>query len=115
MALKKHHWVRIKSGLYNGDLGLVEGLSGNNKVWLRVIPRIDLNQKKVENNQKNKANRFMSIRPPPKAFNPEDAKKLQGGVLETKKESDLGGLKSFFYFKRQHFRKGFLYKQFNIK
>jgi hypothetical protein len=42
----------------------------------------------------------MSIRPPPKAFNPEDAKKLQGGVLETKKESDLGGLKSFFYFKR---------------
>lgn len=33
--------MRVKQGLYGGDLGLVEMIS-DNKVWLRVIPRLDL-------------------------------------------------------------------------
>ena len=43
--LKVGQWVRIKTGLYGGDLGLVEALTTDNKVWLRVIPRIELTQK----------------------------------------------------------------------
>lgn len=39
--LERHQWVRAKQGLYGGDLGLVEMIS-DNKVWLRVIPRLDL-------------------------------------------------------------------------
>ena len=45
--IKKHQWVRIKTGLYFGDLGLVENTAPDNKVWLRVIPRLDMNPKKV--------------------------------------------------------------------
>ena len=35
-------WVRIKnSGAYGGDIGLVEGTE-ESKVYIRLIPRIDL-------------------------------------------------------------------------
>jgi hypothetical protein len=73
--------VRIKSGLYLGDLGLVENTSADNKVWLRVIPRLDMNPKKAP-----AASRFSSQRPIPKAFNIDEAKKLSGGILEVKNE-----------------------------
>jgi hypothetical protein len=43
--------VRIKSGLYYGDLGLVEATSTDNKVWLRIIPRLDMNPKKPLENK----------------------------------------------------------------
>lgn len=44
--LTKHQWVRVNKGLYGGDLALVEGNSNDNKVWLRLIPRVELNEKK---------------------------------------------------------------------
>ena len=43
----------------------------------------------------------------------EEAKKAEKGSLETKKEKDLS--KTFVLFRRQLFRKGFLYKAFPIK
>jgi transcription elongation factor len=43
----------------------------------------------------------------------EEAKKAEKGNLETKKEKDLS--KTFILFRRQLFRKGFLYKAFPIK
>jgi len=107
--------VRIKSGLYAGDLGLVEQTAANNKVWLRVIPRIELNPNKVAADSKAKQTRFMSVRPPQKPLTNEDARRLlPGQQLETKNEPDLRG-KAFIIYKKQNFRKGFLYKQFNIK
>lgn len=40
--LRPNQWVRIKnSSAYNGDVALVEDVS-DNKVWLRLIPRVDL-------------------------------------------------------------------------
>lgn len=87
VALKRHQWVRIKNGLYNGDIGLVEGNAGD-KIWLRVIPRLDMNPKKVID--KAGANRFSSQRPFAKPFNSEEAAKLEGSkLLERKKVSDL--------------------------
>ena len=44
IQLKKHQWVRIKQGMYAGDLGLIEQII-NNKVWVRLIPRLDVAQK----------------------------------------------------------------------
>lgn len=39
--LREHQWVRVKNtGPYNGDIALVESV-GDNKVWVRMIPRID--------------------------------------------------------------------------
>lgn len=42
--IKKYQWVRIKnSGPYKEDIGLVEK-TDDNKVWLRLIPRVDMAQ-----------------------------------------------------------------------
>ena len=106
-------WVRIKSGFYNGDLGLVQSVRDNGRVWLKLIPRLDMSAQQKD--PRNKLNRFMSIRPPQKAFNPEEAKRVFGkDTLESKQEKDLNN-KQFKVFKKQNFRKGFLYKQFTLK
>jgi hypothetical protein len=40
--LRLQQWVRIKNtGAYSGDIGLVENVS-ENRVWVRLIPRVDL-------------------------------------------------------------------------
>ena len=72
--IKLHSWVRIKSGLYENDIGLVEGLPNDNKILLRVIPRIDMNPKK----ESDPKNRFASFKPPQKLFNTEEAIKIFG-------------------------------------
>jgi len=59
--LKPNHWVRIKSGFYHDDLGLVQGVCENGKVWLKLIPRLDMTSQK---DPKSKPSRFMSYRPP---------------------------------------------------
>ena len=35
------NWVRIKSGVYEKDLGVVEKIINDEKVWVKLIPRID--------------------------------------------------------------------------
>ena len=35
-----HQWVRVKSGIYKDDLGLIEVVDGNKKAMVRLIPRI---------------------------------------------------------------------------
>jgi transcription elongation factor SPT5 len=84
--LRKHQWVRIKNGLYNGDLGLVEENAGD-KVWLRVIPRLDMKPKK--NDKDSLANKFASQRPFAKPFNKDEAIKINEGPLDIKTISDL--------------------------
>ena len=34
------NWVRIKSGMYEKDLGVVEKIVNDEKVWIKLIPRI---------------------------------------------------------------------------
>jgi transcription antitermination factor NusG len=38
--LKPHQWVRIKSGPYEGDLGIVELIESNQRALVKLIPRI---------------------------------------------------------------------------
>ena len=41
-ALQEHQWVRVKSGVYAGDLGLVEMIEGGyQKAIVKLIPRIE--------------------------------------------------------------------------
>ena len=50
--VKKGQWIRIKnSGVYNGDIGLVEGTE-ESKVFVRLIPRIDLSSSANEKGKK---------------------------------------------------------------
>jgi transcription elongation factor SPT5 len=39
-TLKEHQWVRIKSGVYKDDLGLIEFIQGSKKACVRLIPRM---------------------------------------------------------------------------
>ena len=40
--IKQHQWIRIKAGgVYKDDIGLVEGVI-ENKVWVRLVPRIEI-------------------------------------------------------------------------
>ena len=34
-------WVRIKNGLYLGDLGIIDNFQGDEKIYVKLIPRID--------------------------------------------------------------------------
>jgi hypothetical protein len=39
-TIQQHQWVRVKSGVYQGDLGLVEFIEGNFRALVKLIPRI---------------------------------------------------------------------------
>ena len=58
--LKKNDWVRIKSGVYMGDLALVasDEITAAGKVWLQLIPRIEYRPQKIEFGNKGKFNKF---------------------------------------------------------
>ena len=43
---KTGSWVRLTGGLYEKDLALVEKIVGDDKIYLKLIPRIE-NTKKV--------------------------------------------------------------------
>lgn len=52
--IRKHQWVRIKnSGPYKEDIALVEK-TDENKVWVRLIPRVDLSATTVNTAAKGK-------------------------------------------------------------
>lgn len=108
MKIEKHQWVRIKTGLYSGDLGLVECTAANNKVWLRIIPRVEFKPKTAADA---KSSRFSTIRLPQKGFSIE---LIKGQQHEIRREKDILN-KEFIYFKRNFYRKSFLYKQFSLK
>ena len=38
-TLQEHQWVRIKNGVYEGDVGIVEQIEGG-KALIKLIPRI---------------------------------------------------------------------------
>lgn len=89
--LKQYQWVRIKTGQYNNDLGMVEKIN-ENKAIIRLIPRIENPSKEVSHVEKNNKskngandkykNKFVRI--PQKVFNPEAFK-----FTEIKKMPDL--------------------------
>jgi len=69
--LDTHQWVRVKGGKYQGDLGVVEVI-GENKVLVRLIPRIDLSTvgKDAKGKEVGGRARRSFARIPQKLFNP---------------------------------------------
>ncbi|TNV84900.1 hypothetical protein FGO68_gene17575 [Halteria grandinella] len=117
-ALQVHQWVRIKSGIYAGDLGLVEhieggpgGTAGGKRTLVRLIPRmqeavnektgktqLELVTKKVPGKQYSQV-----IRPAQRYFNPVLVKE------DCQKEKHPGLKKSFYRWEKHLFRNGMLY------
>ena len=105
MRPKNGQWVRIKNGLYQDDLGYVDKFFNDQKIYVKLVPRIDPNlMKKNKNNDVRMS--FMKV--PQCEFNPanfEDANKIK----------PYGFTKHFYQFKTNIYRKGFIYKPFSLK
>lgn len=98
-------WVRIKSGLYMDDLGMVDRYNSDDQIYVKLIPRVDFNDKK-----QNKSNFFMRVQQQP--FNPENIKDVN---QRQSKYKPIGWNKTFYRVSNQLFRKGFIYKPFTLK
>jgi transcription elongation factor SPT5 len=124
VKLKVGTWVRMKRTIYKDDLAQVEQVDmAQNQVLLKLLPRIDYNQKRgllrekdkddeTENNShtkdpKAKFNAFKRrTRPAQKLFNP-DAIKAIGGAPAKEKEN-------WIFENNRYSSKGFLIKYFPL-
>lgn len=108
--LKKGDWVRVKSGVYAGDLGLVVETAAA-RVKVKLVPRLETEETFAERPMPGKKRGKKSktvVRPPQKLFN-----NLQYGCNEIKRDPQTG--QEFYHWCEMDFRNGFLYKYFNAK
>lgn len=107
-------WVRIKSGIYEGDIGKVYQYDDTrSKIVVQVVPRLDRNEGDGEETKERKGGleRYRQqmkkkMRPPQRFFVPSE----YNGV-ESKREQEM----LFNRWKNMDFCNGFLYKKFNIR
>ena len=113
-TLQQHQWVRVKSGPYAGDLGLVETIEDGKRALVRVIPRIHFVQsedghEKMKLVVKSKSlDKHSMIRIQQRFFNPSMVKNECHKI----KYQPLN--KHFYQWSEQLFRNGFLYLFFNL-
>lgn len=105
-------WVRIKSGIYEGDIGVVTRILNEDKVEVKLIPRVDPSGR--SNVWRSGAAGFASKRAsgfklPQRAFDPRIFK------ATNQQQRAVDQNKTFYCWMGMLFRKGFLYKQFTIK
>ena len=105
--IKKGQWVRIKNGLYSGDLAKVLEVSDakNGAIW-KIIPRIPTD----EEIEKRKISQLATMRPQKKLFSTNFI--TSGDVREIIHEVIN---KRVFKWNKMWFRKGFLIKFFTQK
>lgn len=99
-------WVRVKQGgVYNADIGLVEALQ-DNKVWIRLIPRID-----PPGHVEKKGKSFFRRVPQKLSLRPQ-----QFGDL-ARQNSDMHHVtkKNMWSVRNQLVYRGFVYKSFAFK
>ncbi|XP_046908772.2 transcription elongation factor subunit Spt5 [Dermatophagoides farinae] len=113
--LKVGQWVRLKRGLYKDDLAQVDYVDvAQNQVHLKLIPRIDYtrlrgalrapgNDSQNNDDGDNKKKRFK--KPAAKLFDMDAIRSIGGEVTN---DGD------FIIFESNRYRRGFLYKAFNM-
>lgn len=107
-VIRTKQWVRLKRGIYKDDLAQVDYVDqASGTVTLKLIPRIDytrmrgaLKDSMGENNK-----RKFGKRPVAKLFNPEAIRNIGGEITS---DGD------FQIFEGNRYRRGFLYKVFQI-
>lgn len=118
-------YVRIKRGLYQGDLGMIQDVESNGlEVTVRLVPRLTYgmdedDQARPGNAADNKRKRFGAFgnfnnyanRPPQRLFNENEAKKRHARFLQQNR--GLTG-RSFTY-KNEVYEDGFLIKDFKLQ
>lgn len=112
IELSRDTWVRMKLGIYKGDLAKVIDVDNvRQKVTVKLIPRIDLQllANKLENRDVVKKKAFV---PPPRFFNIDEAREMHIRV-ERRRDKDTG--EYFEMVENMMFKDGFLYKTVSMK
>lgn len=112
VALEEGSYVRIKRGIYKGDLAMVDQISENNlEVMLKIVPRLDYGKfdevDPVTQQRKSRRPTF-AHRPAPQLFNPTMALRLDQANLYKRDERH-------FTYKNEDYIDGYLYKSFRIQ
>ncbi|AGO12662.1 AaceriADR187Wp [[Ashbya] aceris (nom. inval.)] len=112
VRLEPGSYVRIKRGIYKGDLAVVEQLSDNNlECMLKVVPRLDYgkNDEVDPDTQQKKAKKVsFAQRPPPQLFNPTMALRMDQANLYKRDEKH-------FTYRNEDYIDGYLIKVFKIQ
>lgn len=109
-------YVRIKRGLYAGDLGQVEEVEANNvNMTVRLVPRLDYGLSDDAGapgmqDANNKRKRGLAVRPPQKLFNENEARKRHSKYL-----TRMQGMSSNnFIYQNKEYIGGFYIDNFRI-
>eukprot|EP00245_Coleochaete_scutata_P016187 TRINITY_DN746_c0_g2_i1.p1 TRINITY_DN746_c0_g2~~TRINITY_DN746_c0_g2_i1.p1 ORF type:complete len:1066 (+),score=270.70 TRINITY_DN746_c0_g2_i1:65-3262(+) len=106
-------WVRVKIGLYKGDLGQVAEVDHvKQSVTVKLIPRVDLQAVKVNMDDADGLGRKGRPRPPARFVNMNEVESLRIPV-EHKRDTVTGGMFDFFDGKK--FMNGYHYKVMSLK
>jgi hypothetical protein len=74
---KQGQWIRIKGGLYQGDIGLVEKMFNDDRIYVKLIPRLDPNIfRPSEKSNKDTKKKMMFQRHAQSAFSEEYLKEV---------------------------------------
>ncbi|PAN08467.1 hypothetical protein PAHAL_1G415200 [Panicum hallii] len=110
--LSRDSWVRMKLGVYKGDLAKVVDVDNvRQRVTVKLIPRIDLQAlaNKLDGNEVAKKKSFVT---PPKFFSVDEAREMHIRV-DRRRNRDSG--EYFDVVGSLMFKDGFLYKTFSMK
>lgn len=112
VALEEGSYVRVKRGIYKGDLAMVDQISENNlEVMLKIVPRLDYGKfdeiDPVTQQRKSRRPTF-AHRPAPQLFNPTMALRLDQANLYKRDDRH-------FTYKNEDYIDGYLYKSFRIQ
>lgn len=112
VRLEEGSYVRVKRGIYKGDLAVVDQLSENNlEVLLKIVPRLDYGKSDEfdsETNARKVKRPTFAHRPPPQLFNPTMALRMDQANLYKRDDRH-------FTYRNEDYVDGYLYKSFKIQ
>ncbi|CAL9737893.1 transcription elongation factor Spt5p [Monosporozyma servazzii] len=112
VTLEEGNYVRIKRGIYKGDLAVVDQISENNlEVMLKIVPRLDygkFDEIDPKTGQRKPRRPTFAHRSPPQLFNPTMALRLDQANLYKRDDHH-------FTYKNDDYIDGYLYKSFKIQ
>ncbi|KAJ3695944.1 hypothetical protein LUZ60_001321 [Juncus effusus] len=110
--LTRDTWVRMKIGVYKGDLAKVVDVDNvRQRVTVKLIPRVDLQMlaNKLEGREVPKKKAFL---PPPRFFNVEEAREMR---IRVERRFDKDSREYYEMVDGLMFKDGFLYKTVSMK
>ncbi|SCU88918.1 LAMI_0D11782g1_1 [Lachancea mirantina] len=112
VKLEEGSYVRVRRGIYKGDLAVIDQISENNlEVLLKIVPRLDygkFDEVDEKTNTRKQKRPVFAQRPPPQLFNPTMALRMDQANLYKRDDRH-------FTYRNEDYVDGYLYKSFRIQ